>query len=108
MTDLENMDVMLSSYPRDNYEVQGKNSENEMDLRSSRQDQELNHNDGVFRSYLNNYLSENSSLTLEIGRAINSEISSQVSRQLEKLKSDLITQILDVINSAIDESIFHQ
>ena len=35
--DLEKMDVMLGSYPRDNYETQEEKSENEMDLMSNRQ-----------------------------------------------------------------------
>ena len=55
MCDLENMDVMLGSYPRHNYEIQGEISENEVDLRSNRQDQELSHNDEEFRSYLSTY-----------------------------------------------------
>ena len=51
MSDHQNMDVMLDSDPRDNYEVQEKNSENEVGLRSNRQDQGLNHHDQEFRFY---------------------------------------------------------
>ena len=76
-----------------------------MDLRSNRQDQELNHIDGGFSSYLNSNLSQNSGLTVETSRAINSETSSQVSRQLEELKSDLNAQVVEVINSAIAEKL---
>ena len=54
------MDVRLRRYPRDNYGIPGENSENEVDLRSNRQDQVINHENGEFRSYLNTDLSEKS------------------------------------------------
>ena len=50
MSDIQNLDVMLGMYQRDNCEAQEENSENEMDLRSNRQDQGLNQNDSEFRS----------------------------------------------------------
>ena len=105
MSDLENMDVMLCNCPEEIYEIQGENDENEVDSRSNRQVQKLVHYDEEFRSYSNTNLSENSGLTVETSRAINSEISSQVSGQLEDLKSDLKALILEVINSAISEKV---
>ena len=81
MSDIENLDVMLGSYQRDNSEVREGNSENEMDSRLSRQEKELNQNDKEFMSYLNTDLSENSGLTVKTSRAISSEISSQLSRK---------------------------
>ena len=104
MFDLEN-DVMLSNCPEEIYEIQGENDENEVDSRSNRQGQKMVHNDEEFRSHSNTNLSENSGLTVETSRAINSEISSQVSRKLEELKPDLKALILEVINSAISEKV---
>ena len=51
---------------------------------------------------MNTNLSENSCLTVETSRAISSEISSQMSRKFEEMQSSLNSQILDVINTAID------
>ena len=79
MSDIENFDVLLRRYQRDNCEVQEKNCENEMDVWSNRQHQGLKQDHSEFRSYLNINLCENSGLTEKTSRAINSEISSQVS-----------------------------
>ena len=87
MSDLENTDVMLGDHPSGNFELQVE-YDDEGDLRSNRQNQEVLLNDEAFRSYLNTNISENSGLTMETNRAINSEISSQMSRKLEELKSD--------------------
>ena len=76
-----------------------------MDLRSTRQEEGLNHNNSEFRSYLNTNLSEHSGLTEETSRAINAEISSQMSTKLEEMKSDLNAHMLDAINSAIEEKV---
>ena len=73
MCDPENMDVMLGNYRRENYDVREEDNENEIDSRSNRQDHELIHNDEEFRSELNANLSENSGLTVETSRAINSK-----------------------------------
>ena len=105
MSDIENLDVMFGRYQRDKCVMQKGKSENEMDLKSNRQDERLNQNDGDYRSYLNTYLSENSGLTVETSRAISSEISSQMSRKLEEMKSDLKLHILDTYNSAIEEKV---
>ena len=49
MYDLENMDVMLGSYPGQNLEVQAENNKNEIDLESNKQDQELVHENGEYQ-----------------------------------------------------------
>ena len=70
---IENLDVMLGSYQRDDCRVQERDSENEMDLRSTRQKGRMNQNYSEFRSFLNTNFSETSGLTEETIRAINSE-----------------------------------
>ena len=102
MSDIENLDVMLGSYQRDNCETQNGDDEGEIDLRSTRHEQNANQKENDYRSYLNTNLSENSCLTVETSRAISSEISSQMSRKLEEMQTSLKSQILDVINTAID------
>ena len=102
MSDIENLDVMLGGYQRDNSEIQDRTSENEIDSESNRQGGSSNQNENNYRSYLNTNLSENSCLTVETRKVISSEISSQISRKFEKLQSSLNSQILDVINAAID------
>ena len=102
LSDIENLDVMLGSYQRDNSEMQDRTSENRIDLESNRREDSSNQNENNYRSYLNTNLSENSCLTVETSKVISSEISSQVSRKFEELQSSLNPQILDVINTAID------
>ena len=85
--------------------MQEGNSENEMNMRATRQEEELNQNDSEFVSDLNALFSENSCLTEETSRAINSEISSQMSRKLQEMKSDLHSHILDAINTAVQEKV---
>ena len=105
MSDIENLDVMLGSYQRDNCEAQLGNDEGEIYFRSTRQEEnanQKNQNENDYRSYLNTNLSENSCLTVETIRAISSELSSQMSRKFEEMQSSLNSQILDVINTEID------
>ena len=102
MSDIENLDVMLGSYQRDNSEMQDRTSENEIDSESNRRGGRSNQNENNYRSYLNTNLSENSCLTVETSKAISSQISSRMSRKFEELQSSLNSQILDVIKTAID------
>ena len=48
---------------------------------------------------------ENSEITIETARLINIEITSQVTRKLCEIRSDLKSQILEVINSRIAEKV---
>ena len=50
-------------------------------------------------------MSENSEITVETSRMINSEILSQMSMKIEEMKSNLNSHVLEVINSAIEERI---
>ena len=102
MSDIENLDVMLGSCQRGNSEVLNRGSENEMDLESNRREEDSNHNGKDYRSYLNTNISEKGGLTVETSRAISSEISSQMSKRLEEMQSSLNSQILEVINTAIE------
>ena len=99
MSDIENLDVMLGSYQRDNSEAQDRASENEIDLESNRRENSLNRNENDYRSYLNANVSENSGITVETSRAISS---SQMSKRFGEVQTNLNSQILDVINAAIE------
>ena len=105
MSDVENLDIMLGSYSRDAQVEQGNISDVEGDFESDRRQQSTDLVEGNFRSLLNTNVSENSEITAETMRAINSEISSQMSRKLDEMKSDLNLQIMDAINSAIQEKV---
>ena len=101
MSDIENLDVMLGNYQRENNEFRSENNENILDQRSNeREGQDRNVED--YQTFLNNNPSENSCLTVETSRAISSEISSQMSRKFQEMQNSLNSQILDVINTAID------
>ena len=79
MSDIENFDVMLGSYQRENSEIENENNENDIDQRSSGQEGTSNQVENDYRTYLNTNLNENSCLTVETRRAISSEISTQMS-----------------------------
>ena len=105
MSDIENLDVMLGAYSRNDLVEDENNTEPEVDLESGRHQRSEGQTENNFRSLLNTNPSENSEVTVETNRLINSEISSQMSRKLEELKTDLNSHILDVINSALEERV---
>ena len=105
MSDIENLDVMLGNYANSEIRDQDAIDQIEIDPESGRRQQDIDHNEGNYKSLLNTTLSENSEINAETSRMINSEISSQKSRKLEEVKSDLNSHILEVINSAIEEKI---
>ena len=105
MSDLENFDVMLGAYSRNELAEERHDSETDLDLESGRQQQSTSHTEKNSRSFLNTSLSQNSETTAETNRFINSEISSQMPRKLEELKSDLNSHILDVNTSALEEKV---
>ena len=105
MSDVENVDIMLGSYSRDD---EGNDiSENgiNLDSGSSRPQQSSNVIGEDFRSLLNTNSRENSEITIETTRLINEEISNQMSRKLNEIKSSLNIQIQDAISNAITEKI---
>ena len=104
MSDIENLDVMLGSYQRENSESRNEIEENTLDQRSDRRE-ELVRNENDYQSYLNPNPSENSCLTVETSRAISSEISTQMSKKFEEMQTNLNAQILDAINAAIENKV---
>ena len=101
MSDVDNLDVMLGSYSRN---VQESNSEDrniEVHPGSDKPREDVNYNVEDFRSLLNSNRRVNSEITLETVRLVITEIS----KRLDELKRDLNTQIMDSINSAINEKI---
>ena len=105
MSDVENVDIMLGSYSRDDEE--NNMSENEMNLGSgsSRPQQSSNVIGEDFRSLLNTNSRENSEITIETTRLINEEISNQVTRKLNGIKTSLNSQIQDAITVAITRTV---
>ena len=104
MSDLENVDIMLGDYPRDELESQLEEGETERDLESNGL-QTANPISEDFRSLINLNRRENSEVTIETTRLINNEITSQVTRRLDEIGSDLNTQIWEVIISANAERV---
>ena len=102
MSDVENSDVMLGSYSRNELE---NNSEDrniiEVNLGSDRPRQDVVRNIEDLRSLLNSNSRENSETTLETVRLVNTELT----RRIEEIKRDLNSQIIESINSAINEKI---
>ena len=99
MSDVENLDVMLGSYSRNQLEVNSDDRNDEVDLGSDRTRQDVVQNSEDFRSLSNSNSRENSESTIETVRLVNSE----VSRKMEELKRDLNSQIAETINSLINE-----
>ena len=96
--DIESLDVRLGNYQGSD-QIRDENvSDADFDLECRRLQKEANSFRGKFRSLLNTNLSENSEITAETCKAINSEISSQMSTRLEEMKSDLNSHILDLID----------
>ena len=105
MSDIENLDVMLGNYQESDQVTDEDISDADVDLDSRRPQRETISIRGNFRLLLNTNLSDNSKITAETSRAINSEISSQMFRNLEEMKSDLNSHILNVFESAIEEKV---
>ena len=104
MSDLENVDIMLGNYSRNELDSQLGERETELNLESNGL-QTANPISEDFRSLINTNSRENSEITIETARLINNEITSQVTRKLDEIISDLNTQISEVINSAISEKV---
>ena len=104
MSDLENVDMMLGNYSRNELDSQLGERETELDLGSDGL-QAANPFSEDFRSLINTNSRENSEITIETARVINNEIASQVTRKLGEIRCDLNSQILEVINSEITEKV---
>ena len=104
MSGIENVDIMLGNYSRNELDSQLGERETELDLESIGL-QSANPISEDFRSLIITNSRENSEITIETARLINNEITSQVTRKLDEMRSNLNTQILEVINSAITEKV---
>ena len=102
MSVIEKLDVMLRSCQRDDCEIQNGNDGGEKDPRSIGREESSNQNEFDYRSYLSANPSDNSCLTVETSRTMSSEISTQMSWKFEEMQSSPTSQILNVINTAIE------
>ena len=107
LSDVENVDIMLGSYSREDEDNNASENEATLVSGSSRPQQSSNTLGENFRSLFNTNSRENSEITIETTRLINEEISNQMSRKLNKIKNSLKIQIQDAISSAITEQILH-
>ena len=105
MSDVENVDIMLGSYTRDDEENNASENEVNLDSGSSRPLQSSNVIGEDFRSLLNTNSRENSEITIETTRLINEEISNQMSRKLNEIKTSLNSQIQEAITNAITSTV---
>ena len=104
MFDVENVDVMLGNYSRNDQENDHKENEINLDSESSRLQRTSNVTGEDFRSLLTNSR-ENSEITLETTRKINEEFSNQMSRRLNEIKASLNSQIQNAITVAIADTV---
>ena len=105
LSDVENIDIMLGSYSREDEDINASENEANLDSGSSRPQQSSNTLGEDFRSLLNANSRENSEITIETTRLNNEEISNQMSKKLIEIKDSLNIQIQDAISSAITEQI---
>ena len=101
LSDVENVDIMLGSYSREDEYNNASENEANLDAGSSRPQQSSNTLGEDFRSLLNTNSREISEITIETTRMINEEISNQMSKKLNEIKNSLSLQIQDAISSAI-------
>ena len=105
MSDVENVDIMLGSFSRDDEENNISENELNLDSGSSRPQQGPNAIGEDFRSLLNTNSRENSEITIETTRLINEEISNQMSRKLNEIKNSLNSQIQEAVTAAITNTV---
>ena len=105
LSDVENVDIMLGSYSRDEEGNVASENEVNLDSGSSRPQQNSNVIGEDFRSLLNTNSRENSEITVETTRMISEEISNQVSRKLNEIRNNLNSQIHEAINSVMTETV---
>ena len=101
MSDVENVDIILGSYSRDDEENNISENEMKLDSVSSRPQHSSNAVGEDFRSLLNT----NSEIAIETTRLINEEISNQMSRKLNEIKTSLNSQIQEAVTAAITNTV---
>ena len=104
MSDVENVDVMLGNYSRNDEENDRSENGINLDSESSRPQLNSNVTGEDFRSLLTNSR-ENSEITIETTCMINEEISNQMSRRLNETKTGLNSQIQNAITVAIADTV---
>ena len=104
MSDVENVDVMLGSYSRNDEGDDQSENELNLDSESSRPQGNSNMTGEDFRSLLTNSR-ENSEITIETTRLIIEEISKQMARKLNEIKTSLNSQTQDAITAAITSTV---
>ena len=95
LSDVENVDIMLGRYSRDEEENMASENEVNLDSGSSRPQQNSNVIGEDFRSLLNTNSRENSEITVETTRMISEETSNQMSRKLNEIRNSLNSFLLD-------------
>ena len=105
MSDVENVDIMLGSYSRDDERVEQSESELNSYSGSNRLHQNSNLVGEDFRLLLNTNSRENSEATIETTRLFNEEISNQMSRRQDEIKASLNSQIQSAISAAIADNV---
>ena len=105
MSALENVDIMLGSYSRDDERDNQSENELNVDQGSIRPQQNSILVDEDVRSLLNTNSRENSEMTIETSRMIHEEISNQMTRKLNEIKTNLNSQIQDAITTATAEKV---
>ena len=105
MSDVENVDIMLGSYSRDDEENNISENEMNLDSRSSRPRHSSNAVGEGVRSLLNTNSRENSEIVIETTRLINEEIFNQMSRKLNEIKTSLNSQIQEAVTAAITNTV---
>ena len=104
MPDVENVDVMLGNYSRNDQENDYSENEMNLDSESSRPQRASNVTVENFRSLLTNSR-ENSEITVETTRLINEEVSNQMTTKLNEIKTSVNSQIRDAITAAITSTV---
>ena len=100
-SDIENVEVMLGSYSRNEFESNSGIMDDAVDFGSDKTRQDVVQNSEDFRSLWNSNIKGNSESTIETMRLVNSD----VSKKIDELKRDLNTQIADTVNSIISEKV---
>ena len=104
MSDIENVDVMLGNYSRNNEEKDLSENDMNLDSESSRPQRKSNVTGEDFRSLLTNS-KENREAAIETTRLINEEIANQMSKKLNENKTSLNSKIQNAITAAITDTV---
>ena len=105
MSDVENVDIMLGSFSRDDDRNNQSEDDFKLDSGSSRPQQNYNLVGEDLRSLLNTNSRENSEMTIETTRMISDEIPNQRSRKPNEIRPSLNSQMQDARTMAMTEKL---